>query len=138
MTSSTGNYGGFSPRGGGLYSSHNFSKDMQSEFEISLLGELNLFLGIQISQLDDGIFISQTKYIMDMLNKFRMKDCKPVSTFMVTGWKLRKDDEYKEVKKRCYRSMIGSFLYVTTSRLDVMQAAGQVSRFQQLQKKHII
>jgi hypothetical protein len=76
--------------------SKKFSKDMQNEFEMSLLGELNFFLGLQISQLDEGIFISQTKYIKEMLKKFRMEYCKPVSTPMVTSCKLRKYDESKE------------------------------------------
>ena len=67
---------------------------------MSLLGELSFFLGLQISQLDEGIFISQTKYIKEMLKKFRMEDCKPVSTLMVTGCKLSKDDESKEVDQR--------------------------------------
>jgi hypothetical protein len=65
--------------------SNKFSKDMQSEFEMSLLGELTLFLGLQISQLDEGIFISQTKHIKEMLKKFGIEDCKLVSTPMVTG-----------------------------------------------------
>jgi hypothetical protein len=52
---------------------------------MSLLGELTLFFGLQISQLDEGIFISQTKYIKEMLKKFKMEDCKPVSTPMVTS-----------------------------------------------------
>ena len=77
--------------------SKEFAKDMQHEFEMSLLGELSFFLGLQISQLDEGIFITQTKYIKEMLKKFRMEDCKPVSTPMVTGCKLSKDDESKEV-----------------------------------------
>ena len=72
--------------------SQKFSKDMQSEFEISLLGELTFFLGLQISQLDDGIFVSQTKYIKEMLKKFGMEDWKPISTPMITGWKLSKYD----------------------------------------------
>jgi hypothetical protein len=54
--------------------SQKFSRDMQSEFEMSLLGELTLFLGLQISQLDEGIFISQTKYIKEMLKKLKMED----------------------------------------------------------------
>jgi hypothetical protein len=115
--------------------SQKFSKDMQSEFEMSLLGELNFFLGLQISQLDEGIFISQTKYIKEMLKKFGMEDCKPVSTPMVTGCKLRKDDESKEADQRLYRSMIGILLYVTTSRPDVMQAVGHVARFQATPKE---
>jgi hypothetical protein len=76
--------------------SKKFSQDMQNEFEMPLLGELKLFLGLQISQLDEGIFISQTKYIKEMLKKFIMEDSKPVSTLMVIGCKLRKDDESKE------------------------------------------
>ena len=110
--------------------SQQFSKDMHSEFEMSLLGEMNFFLGLQISQLNDGIFISQSKYIKEMLKKFGMEDCKPVSTPMITGCKLSKDDESKEVDQKLYRSMIGSLLYVTTSRLDVMQVVGLVARFQ--------
>ena len=65
-----------------------------------------------------------------MLKKFRMEDCKPVSTPMVTGCKLSKDDESKEVDQRQYRSMIGSLLYVTALRPDVMQAVGQVMFWQ--------
>ena len=77
--------------------SQQFAKDMQSEFEMSLFGELNLFLGLQISQLNDGIFISQSKYIKEMLKKFGMENYKPVSTPMIIGCKLRKDDESKDV-----------------------------------------
>jgi hypothetical protein len=102
--------------------SQNFSKDMHNEFEIFLLGELNFFLGLQISQLDKGIFISQTKYIKEMLKKFKMEDCKHVSTPVVTICKLTKDDESKDVDQRLYRPMIGILLYVTTSRPDVMKA----------------
>ena len=87
---------------------------------MSLLGELKFFLGLQISQLNNGIFISQSKYIKEMLKKFGMEDCKLVSTPIITGCKLSKDDESKEVDQKLYRSMIGSLMYVTTSRLDVM------------------
>ena len=119
--------------------SHNFPKDMQSEFEMSLLGELTFFLGLQISQLDDGIFISQTKYIKEMLKKFGMEDCKLVSTPMITGCKFNKDDESKEVDQRLYRSMIGSQLYVTASWPDVMQAVGLVATFQAAPKEaHVL
>ena len=68
-----------------------------------------------------------------------MEDCQPVSTPMIIGCKLRKDDESKEVDQRLYSSMIGSLLYVTTSRLDVMQVVGQVARFQDAPKEtHVI
>ena len=75
--------------------SQQFAKDMQKEFEMSLLGELKFFLGLQISQQNNGIFISQSKYIKEMLKKFGMEDCKPVSTPMTIGCKLSKDDESK-------------------------------------------
>ena len=77
--------------------SQQFAKDMQSEFEMSMLGDLNFFLGLQISQLNYGIFISQSKYIKEMMKKFGMEGCKPMSTPMTTRCKLSKDDESKEV-----------------------------------------
>jgi hypothetical protein len=93
---------------------------MQNEFEMSLLGELSFFLGLQIRQRNQESFISQTKYIREMLKRFRMEDCKPVITPMQTSCKLSKDDDSKSTDQRQYMSMIGSLLYVTTSRLDVM------------------
>ena len=92
-----------------------FSTKMQSEFEMSLLGELIYFLGLQISQQEKGIFICQANYIKEMLKKFKMEDCKPILTPMVTGSKLSIDDSSKDVDHRLYISMIGSLLYVTTS-----------------------
>ena len=65
--------------------SKNFSTKMQIEFEMSLLGELTYFLGLQISQQEKGIFTCQAKYIKEMLKKFKMEDCKPVLTPMVIG-----------------------------------------------------
>jgi hypothetical protein len=97
---------------------------MQNEFEISLLGELSFFLGLQICQRNQGIFISQTKYIKEMLNRFGMEDCKPVTSPMQTNCKLRKYDDSKSTDHRKYRLMIGSLLYVTTSRPDVMEVVG--------------
>jgi hypothetical protein len=68
-------------------------------------------------------FIFQTKYIKETLKKFRMEDCTPVNTPMVTGCKLSKDDESSEENQTLYKSMIGNLLYVMTSRLDIMQAS---------------
>jgi hypothetical protein len=70
---------------------------MKNEFEMSLLGELSFFLGLQIGQRNQGIFISQTKYIIEMLNRFGMEDCKPVITPMQTNCKLRKYDDSKSI-----------------------------------------
>ena len=66
----------------------NFASEMKKEFEMSMLGELTFFLGLQVYQ-KKRIFISQTKYIKDMLKRFKMEDSKPVSTPMITGCKLR-------------------------------------------------
>jgi hypothetical protein len=100
---------------------------VHNEFEISLLGGISLFLGLHICQRNKGIFISQTKYIREILKRFGMEYCKPVTTPLQTSFNLRKDDDSKSIDQRQYRSMIGSLLYVTTSRTDVMQAVGHVA-----------
>jgi hypothetical protein len=101
-----------------------FSKDMQNEFEMSLLGKLSFFLGLQICQRNQGIFISQTKYIKEMLKRFGMEDCKLFTTPMQISCKLIQDVHSKYTNQRKYKSMIGILLYVTTSRPDVMQVVG--------------
>ena len=80
-----------------------FVSEMKKEFEMSMLGELIFFLGLKVSQKEKGIFIFQTKYIKGMLNFFKMEDSKLVSTHMVTGCKLSKDDESLEVDHTMYR-----------------------------------
>jgi hypothetical protein len=117
--------------------SHKFSKDMKNEFEMSLLGELSFFLGLQIRQRNQEFFISQTKYIREMLKRFKMEDCKPVITPMQTSCKLRKYDDSKYTDHRQYRSMIGSLLYVITSKPDVMQAVDRWHDFKQHQRNHM-
>jgi hypothetical protein len=102
---------------------------MQNEFEMSLLGGLSLFLGLHIFQRNQGIFISQNKYIIEMLKRFGMAYFKSVTTPIKTSCKLRKDDDSKSTDQRQYRSMIGRLLYVIASRPYVMQAVGQVARF---------
>ena len=107
------------------------------EFQMSMLGELTFFLGFQFYQTDKGIFISQTKYFKDMLKRFKMEYSKHVSTPMITGCKLSKDDESLEVDHTMYRSMIGSMPYVTAATPSVMQVVGLVARFQSSPKKHM-
>ncbi|GKA67152.1 retrovirus-related pol polyprotein from transposon TNT 1-94, partial [Tanacetum coccineum] len=70
-----------------------FAKIMHDEFEMSMMGELNFFLGLQIKQIEDGIFSNQSKYIKEMLKKFGLEDSKPTKTPMSTEIKLTKDDE---------------------------------------------
>lgn len=104
--------------------SKTFTNDMHKEFQMYLLGEFNFLLGFHISQQDKGIFISQTKYIKEMINKFKMEDCKLASTPMVISCKLSKYVESLEADERLYRPMIGSLHYVTSSRPYVMQEVG--------------
>jgi hypothetical protein len=112
---------------------------MQNEFEMSLLGELSFFMGFQIRQRNQEIFISQTKYIKEMLKRFGMEYCKPVITPMQNNCKLSKDDDSKPTDQRQYRSMIGILPYVTSSRLDVMQTVGHVALFQEAPKEsHVL
>ena len=104
--------------------SENFPSEMKKEFEMPMQGELTFFLGLQVSQSEKGIFITQTKYIKYMLKKFKLEDSNLVSTPMVTGCKLGKDDESLEVDHTMYISMIGSMLYVKEKRPNVMQVVG--------------
>ncbi|GJQ93756.1 retrovirus-related pol polyprotein from transposon TNT 1-94 [Tanacetum coccineum] len=85
-----------------------FAKIMHDEFEMSMMGELNFFLGLQIKQMKDGIFFNQSKYIKEMLKKFGLEDSKPMKTPMSSDTKLTKDEECESVDSTKYRGMIGT------------------------------
>ncbi|GJU46411.1 retrovirus-related pol polyprotein from transposon TNT 1-94 [Tanacetum coccineum] len=108
-----------------------FSKIMHDEFEISMMGELNFFLGLQIKQLEDGIFFNQSKYIKEMLKKFDLEDSKPIRTPMSFETKLTRDEDGESVDDTKYRGMIGSLLYLTASRSDIMFSMCPFSRSSQ-------
>ncbi|GKE37835.1 retrovirus-related pol polyprotein from transposon TNT 1-94 [Tanacetum coccineum] len=84
-----------------------FAKIWHDEFEMSMMGELNFFLDIQIKQLDDGIFFNQSKYIKEILKKFGLEDSKPMKTLMSTETKLTRDKEGESIDNTKYRGMIG-------------------------------
>ncbi|GJT71222.1 retrovirus-related pol polyprotein from transposon TNT 1-94 [Tanacetum coccineum] len=84
-----------------------FAKIMHDEFEMSMMGELKFFLGLQIKQLNDGIFFNQSKYIKEILKKFGLEDSKPMKTPMSTETKLTRDEEGESVDNTNYRGMIG-------------------------------
>jgi hypothetical protein len=111
-----------------------FDNSMQTEFEMSMIGELSYFLGLQVKQSFAGIFISQEKYLKEMLKKFQMEYSSPVSTPMVVGCKLNKNDVSLDVDQRTYRSMIASLLYITISHPDIMQVVGMVGCYQSAPK----
>nr|GEW39676.1 retrovirus-related Pol polyprotein from transposon TNT 1-94 [Tanacetum cinerariifolium] len=85
-----------------------FAKIMHDEFEMSMMGKLNFFLGLQIKQMKDGIFFNQSKYIKEMLKKFSLEESKPMKTLMSSDTKLTKDKECESVDNTKYRDMIGT------------------------------
>nr|GEU45277.1 copia protein [Tanacetum cinerariifolium] len=122
-----------------------FAKIMHDEFEMSMMGKLNLFLGLQLKQMEDGIFFNQSKYIKEMLKKFGLKDYKLMKTHVSLDAKLTKYEECDSVDSTKYRGMIGSLLYLTTSRNDIMFNVCLCARFQEDPKtshleavKHIV
>ena len=106
-----------------------FKKSMRNEFEMSDLGLMHYFLGIEVMQSDDGIFLSQKKYVGEILNKFHMKDCNSVSTPVECGMKLHKDHDGKKVDSTLYKQIVGSLMYLTTTRPDIMYSVSLISRY---------
>ncbi|GJV78166.1 putative ribonuclease H-like domain-containing protein [Tanacetum coccineum] len=98
--------------------------------QMSSMGELTFFLGLQVKQKEDGIFISQDKYVAKILKKFDFANVKTASTPIETQKPLVKDEEASDVDVHLYRSMIGSLMYLTASRPDIMFAVCACSRFQ--------
>jgi hypothetical protein len=103
---------------------------MANEFEMSMIGELSYFLGLQIKQLKNGTFMSQGKYIKDMLKRFGMNESKAISTPIGTNDNLDSDASGNMVDQKLYCSMIVSILYVTASRPDVMFNVCMCARFE--------
>ena len=107
----------------------NFKSDMMEKYEMSDLGILHYFLGIGIVQNVDGIFITQKKYATSLLEKFKMIGCKIVHTPLVVNEKFQKEDGSGQADQTNYRSLVGSLLYLTATRPDIMYAASLLSRF---------
>ncbi|GJQ94742.1 putative ribonuclease H-like domain-containing protein [Tanacetum coccineum] len=105
---------------------------MHKRFQMSSMGELIFFLGLQVQQKGDGIFISQDKYVADILKKFDFDftTIKAASTPIQTNKALNKDEEAEDVDVYLYRSMIGSLMYLTASRPDIMFVVCACARFQ--------
>ncbi|CAJ2641766.1 unnamed protein product [Trifolium pratense] len=98
----------------------NFSKIMQDEFEMSIMGELKFFLGIQINQKKEGTYVHQSKYTKELLKKFNLDDCKIMNTPMHSTTNMSKTEDEGKVDQKVYRGMIGSLLYLTASRPDIL------------------
>jgi hypothetical protein len=107
-----------------------FQEMMENEFQMSMMGEITFFLGIQVKQMKQGIFIHQAKYTKDLMKKFNMDDLKPVSTLMSTATSLDPDENSEAVDQREYRSMIDSLLYLTMTRPNIQFIVCLCARFQ--------
>ncbi|GJU03303.1 putative ribonuclease H-like domain-containing protein [Tanacetum coccineum] len=107
-----------------------FEKLMHEKFQLSSMGEITFFLGLQVQQKKDGIFISQDKYVEEILKKFGFTEVKTISTPMETQKPILKDENGEEVDVHMYRSMIGLLMYLTSSRPDIMFAVCACARYQ--------
>ncbi|GJZ63649.1 putative ribonuclease H-like domain-containing protein [Tanacetum coccineum] len=107
-----------------------FEKLMHNDVPNDSMGELIFFLGLQVMQKEDGIFISQDKYVDEILKKFGFSDMRIASTPIETSKPLIKDVEAEDIDVHLYRSMIGSLMYLTSSRPDIMFVVCAYARFQ--------
>jgi len=107
-----------------------FSKMMQDEFEMSMMGELKFFLGILINHCKDGLYVHQSKYTKELLKKFKLEECKEMNTPMHPTYTLSKEDQGSKVDQKLYRGMIGSLLYLTASRPNILFSVCLCARFQ--------
>jgi hypothetical protein len=102
---------------------------MESEFQMSMMGELTFFLGIQVKQTKQGTFVHQAKYTKDLMNKFNMAELKPVYTPIRSAASLGLDEDGEAVDQREYMSMIGSLLYLTATWPDIQFVVGLCACF---------
>ncbi|GJS11196.1 retrovirus-related pol polyprotein from transposon TNT 1-94 [Tanacetum coccineum] len=117
---------------------HIFSKEMSSKFQMSMMGQMSFFLGLQVSQSPRGIFINQAKYALETLKKYGMDLSDPVDTPMVDRLKLDEDLMGIPVDQTRFRGMVGSLMYLTASRPDLVFAVCMCARYQaKPTKKHL-
>ncbi|GJU49895.1 retrovirus-related pol polyprotein from transposon TNT 1-94 [Tanacetum coccineum] len=115
-----------------------FSNEMSSKFQMSMMGQMSFFLGLQVSQSPEGIFINQSKFALEILKKFGMDLCNPVDTSMVDRFKLDKDLLGIPVDQTRFQSMVGSLMYLTASRTDLVFVVCVCVRYQASPtKKHL-
>lgn len=106
-----------------------FKAQMMEVFEMTDLGDMTYFLGMEIQQTQQGIFIGQQKYAKEVLKKFNMEDCKSMSTPLAQNDKFNKEDGAEKVDEGLYRSIIGCLMYLTATRPDIMYSVSLLSRY---------
>jgi hypothetical protein len=112
-----------------------FKSVMKDEFEMTDLGLMRYFLGIEVHQSKEGIFISQSKYAHEILKRFNLINSKASPTPVITGMKLRKEDNGSKVDPTLFKRLVGSLMYLTTTRPDIMYGVSLISRFMETLKE---
>ena len=114
-------------------------RNLAAEFEMKDLGMMHYFLGMEVWQCADGIFLGQGKYAVEILKRFGMMDCKAMATPMASNLKLLSDASLESVDAMMYRQMIGSLMYLTNTRPDICFAVNTLSQFlTDLRNVHLI
>jgi len=106
-----------------------FRKSMMDEFEMSDLGKMHYFLSLEIVQSNAGIFVSQKKYVQELLDRFKMQKCNPANTPSEFVLKLYKDEEGEKVDNTLFKQITGSLMYLTATRPDIMYSVSLISRY---------
>ncbi|KAL0374368.1 UNVERIFIED_CONTAM: hypothetical protein Sradi_3352500 [Sesamum radiatum] len=104
-----------------------FKRAMTKEFEMAGIGFMSYYLGIEVKQRDDGIFISRDGYAKEILKKFAMKNCMPVSTLVESEVKLSSRQDGKKINSTYFKSLVGSLRYLTCTKPDILFGVGLVS-----------
>eukprot|EP00253_Pinus_taeda_P002716 PITA_02716 len=104
-------------------------RDLATEFEMKEIGLMHYFLGLEVWQEEGHFFLGQGKYIVDILSRFHMEDCRPMSTTMITNWKKLHASDSELVDPTLYRQLIGSLMYLVNTRLDICFAVNTMSQF---------
>ena len=114
-----------------------FKKSMMEEFDMTDLGRMRYFLGIEVMQTTKGIFIGQKKYASEILERFQMVDCNLVQNPIVPGVKLVKNLSENKVDATFYKHIVCSLIYLTNTRPDLMYVVSLISRYLSHQQSHI-
>eukprot|EP00253_Pinus_taeda_P017436 PITA_17436 len=104
-------------------------KNRAKEFDMKDLGQMHYFLGLEIWQQKGEIFLGQGRYAIEILKRFRMQDCRPMATPMITNWKKIDASEDKDVDPTLYRQLIGSLMYLVITRPDICYVVNTLSQF---------
>lgn len=110
-------------------------ENLSVRFQMKELGELRHFLGLEVEHTKNGIFLGQQKYAKDLLKRYGMLDCKPISTPMDPNARLQEDKGKNLEDATMYRQLVGSLIYLTLSRPDISYAVGVASRYMSTPKK---